>query len=128
MTVVTREEIERSGARELADVLGLVPGFQLGGDLYSSVFAGFRGIRGSEGKLLVLLDGHAMFELLYYATELGNRIPVDQIGRIRSSAALDRWSTTARRSRRAPERRPARRCAVGVPRGAPPHVERGLRA
>jgi len=82
MTVVTREEIQRSGARALADVLRLVPGFQLGGDLYSSVFAGFRGIWGSEGKLLVLLDGHAMFELLYYATELGNRIPVDQIERI----------------------------------------------
>jgi outer membrane receptor protein involved in Fe transport len=82
MTVVTREEIQRSGARELADVLRLVPGFQLGGDLYSSVFAGFRGIWGSEGKLMVLLDGHEMFELLYYAAELGNRIPVDQIARI----------------------------------------------
>jgi outer membrane receptor for ferrienterochelin and colicin len=82
MTVVTREEIQRSGARELADVLRLVPGFQLGGDLYSSVYAGFRGIWGSEGKFLVLLDGHEMFELLYYATELGNRIPVDQIERI----------------------------------------------
>ena len=82
MTLVTREEIQRSGARELADVLRLVPGFQLGGDLYSSVFAGFRGIWGSEGKLMVLLDGHEMFELLYYATELGNRVPVDQIERI----------------------------------------------
>jgi outer membrane receptor protein involved in Fe transport len=82
MTLVTREEIQRSGARELADVLRLVPGFQLGGDLYSSVFAGFRGIWGSEGKFLVLLDGHEMFELLYYVTELGNRVPVDQIDRI----------------------------------------------
>jgi outer membrane cobalamin receptor len=82
MTLVTREEIQRSGARELADVLRLVPGFQLGGDLYSSVYAGFRGIWGSEGKLMVLLDGHEMFDLLYYATELGNRVPVDQIDRI----------------------------------------------
>ena len=82
MTLVTREEIQRSGARDLADVLRLVPGFQLGGDLYSSVYAGFRGIWGSEGKFMVLLDGHEMFELLYYATELGNRIPVDQIERV----------------------------------------------
>ncbi len=82
MTLVTREEILRSGARELADVLRLVPGIQLNGDLYSSVYAGFRGIWGSEGKILLLLDGHEMFELLYYGTELGNRIPVDQIDRI----------------------------------------------
>ncbi|HEX7507923.1 MAG TPA: TonB-dependent receptor plug domain-containing protein [Polyangia bacterium] len=82
MTLVTREEILSSGARELGDVLRLVPGFQLGGDLYSSAYAGFRGVWGSEGKFLVLLDGHELFELLYYATELGNRIPVDQIERI----------------------------------------------
>ena len=82
MTLVTRDEIQRSGARELADILRLVPGFTLNGDLYSSVYGGFRGIWGSEGKLLVLLDGHEMFDLLYYDTELGNRVPVDQIERI----------------------------------------------
>jgi outer membrane receptor for ferrienterochelin and colicins len=82
MTLVTRDEILRSGARELADVLRLVPGIAFNGDLYSTVFAGFRGIWGSEGKILLLLDGHEMFELLYYGTEMGNRIPVDQIDRI----------------------------------------------
>ena len=82
MTLITRDEIQHSGAREFADILRLVPGFTFGGDLNSSVFAGFRGIWGSEGKLLVLLDGHEMFELLYYGTELGNRIPVDQIERV----------------------------------------------
>ena len=82
MTIVTRDEIVRSGARELADVLRLVPGVQMTGDLYSSVNASFRGVWGTEGKLLVLLDGHEMFELLYYGTELGNRVPVDQIERI----------------------------------------------
>jgi outer membrane receptor protein involved in Fe transport len=82
MTLITRDEIQRSGAREFADILRLVPGFALGGDLDSTVFAGFRGIWGSEGKILVLLDGHEMFELLYYTTDLGNRIPVDQIERV----------------------------------------------
>jgi outer membrane receptor protein involved in Fe transport len=82
MTLVMREEILRSGARELADVLRLVPGIALNGDLYSSVFAGFRGIWGPEGKILLLLDGHEMFELLHCGVELGNRIPVDQIERI----------------------------------------------
>jgi outer membrane receptor for ferrienterochelin and colicins len=82
MSLITREEIVRSGARTLTDVLRLVPGVALNGDLYSSVFAGFRGIWGSEGKILILLDGHELFDLLYYATELGNRVPVDQIERI----------------------------------------------
>ena len=60
VTVVTREDILAVGARNLFDVLQLVPGFQVGGDIGNSTGLGFRGLWGSEGKVLVLVDGVTM--------------------------------------------------------------------
>ncbi|MDD5306136.1 MAG: TonB-dependent receptor plug domain-containing protein [Deltaproteobacteria bacterium] len=82
VTVLTREEILRSGARDLLDVLRLMPSMQFGTDAYSVIYAGVRGLWGGDGKILVLLDGHAMNELLYFGTPLANRIPVDWIERV----------------------------------------------
>jgi outer membrane receptor for ferrienterochelin and colicin len=82
VTVVTREEIQRAGARDLVDVLRLVPSFQFGTDTYSSIYAGMRGLWAADGKMLILLDGHEMQELLYSTAMLGNRFPVDWIERV----------------------------------------------
>ncbi|MBN2718213.1 MAG: TonB-dependent receptor [Deltaproteobacteria bacterium] len=58
VTVITREQIETSGAQNIAELLRLVPGIhvmQLTGDSYS---IGQRGIsRLSNGRVLVLVDG-----------------------------------------------------------------------
>jgi outer membrane receptor for ferrienterochelin and colicin len=82
ITVVTREEIMDSGARDLADVLMLVPGFSLGVDVEAVVGIGVRGNWGHEGKVLLLVDGQQMNETLYSTNQLGNHFPVDQIERI----------------------------------------------
>jgi outer membrane receptor protein involved in Fe transport len=82
LSVVTREDIERSGARDLVDILMSIPGFQFGTDTYSSVFPGVRGLWAADGKLLVLLDGHDLSERMYASFPLGNRIPVDWIERV----------------------------------------------
>ena len=82
VTVLTREEIERSGARDLVDVLHLVPGFQFGVDSYSSVFPGVRGLWSAEGRILVLLNGHELQDLLYMMTPLLNRVSLDWIDRV----------------------------------------------
>jgi outer membrane cobalamin receptor len=82
LTVVTREEILRSGARDLVDLLQLVPGFQIGVDTYSSVFPGVRGMWSAEGRILVLLNGHEMHEILYMMTPLMNRFSLDWIERL----------------------------------------------
>lgn len=82
VTIVTREEIQRSGARDLVDVLRLVPSFQFGTDAYSTVYAAMRGLWAADGKILMLLDGHEMQDLLYSTTVLGNRFPVDWIERV----------------------------------------------
>jgi len=79
VTEVSREEIVASGARDLLDVLLLVPGFSPGVDVEGVVDVGVRGIWGHEGKVLLLVDGIEMNELLYSTNQLGLHYPVDQI-------------------------------------------------
>lgn len=82
VTLITREEIERSGARELIDVLRLVPGIDFGSDVAGVVGIGIRGNWAHEGKILLLLDGQEMNEILYSSLQFGNHFDVSQIKRI----------------------------------------------
>jgi outer membrane receptor protein involved in Fe transport len=82
ITVITHDEIVRTGARDLSDVLMRVPGFQMGLDILNVVDVGFRGMWGHEGKVLLLIDGMQMNEVLYGTNQFGNHYPVDQIERI----------------------------------------------
>ncbi|HSA23250.1 MAG TPA: TonB-dependent receptor plug domain-containing protein, partial [Myxococcota bacterium] len=82
LTVITREEIRRSGARDLQDVLRLVPGFQLGADVMDTVLLGVRGLWAAEGKVLILLDGHEMHEPMYTNAQLTNRFSAELIERL----------------------------------------------
>jgi len=79
VTIVTREEIVRSGARDLIDVLRNVPGFSFGVDVEGVVDLGFRGVWGHEGKILLMIDGLEMNEQLFGTLQLGRELPVDQI-------------------------------------------------
>src|SRR5947209_7894913 len=79
VTVVSREEIQSSGARDLIDVLSLVPGFWFGVDVEGVVDVGLRGVWAHEGKTLLLVDGVEMNELLYSNNELFNHYPLGNI-------------------------------------------------
>lgn len=82
ISLISSEEIRNSGARDLGDLLRLVPGFDVLQDLQFVTGMGLRGSWANEGKVLVMLDGHPMNELLYQTVALGNRFPVDAIARI----------------------------------------------
>jgi outer membrane cobalamin receptor len=82
ITIFTRDDIVALGARDLLDVLWLVPGFQLGVDVQSTVGIGVRGNWGAEGKVLLLIDGQVMNEGLYLTTQLAHQYPVDNIEKI----------------------------------------------
>lgn len=82
VTLITREEIDSSGARDLIDVLRLVPGIEFGIDVKGVSSLGIRGIWAIEGKILVLWDGLEMQEDLFGSTQIGNHYPVDLIERI----------------------------------------------
>jgi outer membrane cobalamin receptor len=82
VSIITDEEIAQSGARDLIDILRLVPGFDFGIDVTNVVGIGMRGNWVHEGKLLMLIDGIEMNERNYGNLALGNHYPVEHIKRI----------------------------------------------
>jgi outer membrane receptor for ferrienterochelin and colicin len=82
ISLITAEEIQNSGARDLVDVLRLVPGFDVLQDLQFVMGIGLRGSWANEGKVLVMMDGQPFNDLLYQSVAVGNRFSVDAIERI----------------------------------------------
>jgi len=82
VTVVTRDQIIKSGARDLVDILRLVPGFDVGFDTVGAYGVGIRGIWANEGKVLVLMDGVEMNDDMYSTFQYHHHIPVDIIERV----------------------------------------------
>jgi outer membrane cobalamin receptor len=82
VTLIKRDEIMRSGARDLIDVLRVVPGFEFAQDVLGVTGMGTRGLWGFEGKVLFLLDGVQLNEILYGNAPIGNNFPLDIIERI----------------------------------------------
>jgi len=81
ITVVTREEIVNSGARDLIDVLRLVPGFEFDGDVDNEVNLGFRGLSGAN-KILLMVDGIDLNDHMYQDLFFGNHYPIDNVDHI----------------------------------------------
>ncbi|HBA60664.1 MAG TPA: hypothetical protein DCZ92_07565 [Elusimicrobia bacterium] len=81
VTVITREEMINSGARNLMDVLRLVPGLDFGVDVESGLGLGVRGNWAIEGKILVMVDGQRYNESFFGTAQL-ERISPEQIERI----------------------------------------------
>jgi outer membrane cobalamin receptor len=82
VSIITDEEIAQSGARDLIDVLRLVPGFDFGVDVLNVVGIGMRGTWVHEGKMLMLIDGIEINERNYGNLALGNHYPLEHIKRI----------------------------------------------
>ena len=82
ISYITREEILASGARDLMDLLRMVPGLDFASDTDGVVGMSVRGLWAHEGKVLVLWDGLEMNELLYGNTPFGHRFPVEQLQRV----------------------------------------------
>jgi outer membrane cobalamin receptor len=82
VTVITQQEIENSGARDLTDLLRTVPGFEIAGDGENVLGLGVRGNYALEGKALLLMDGQQINETGYGSITLGNRFLLDDIKKI----------------------------------------------
>ncbi|MCA6364953.1 MAG: TonB-dependent receptor plug domain-containing protein [Bacteroidetes bacterium] len=82
VTVITADEIRNSGARDLMDVLRLVPGIEFGVDVEGAVSLGIRGQWGAEGKVLVAVDGVEMNEIMYGFFTFGNDFQINAIKRV----------------------------------------------
>jgi outer membrane cobalamin receptor len=82
LSVITRKQIEELGARDLFELLRMVPGFDTAGDLNLAVNFGVRGMWANEGKLLFLVDGIPMNDLSFGTPTFGGLFFLDQIERI----------------------------------------------
>ncbi len=81
VTVITREEIQAMGARNVQDVLKLVPELDFAVDVQGNLGLGVRGNWANEGKVLLMWDGQVYNETLYSTIQF-DRFPVDQIEEI----------------------------------------------
>ncbi len=82
VSIISGEQINAMGARDLIDVLQLVPGFHVGVDVENVVGIGIRGIQAHEGKVSVFVDGINLTEHRYGNTPLGGHFPVHDIKHI----------------------------------------------
>lgn len=81
MTVIDRETIRRMGARDLADVLRWVPGFQVsqpsGAYSKNAPLAIYHGLAGSVGTAMqVLIDGRSQYSPMWFGTVDFNTLPL----------------------------------------------------
>jgi len=82
VVLLTRDDIVASGSRDLLEVLQLVPGFTFHHDVSGVVGVAFRNLWGHEGKVLVMLDGQEVNELLYSSTQFGHHVLAHTIERL----------------------------------------------
>lgn len=82
ISVVSSEDIQTYGARDLSEILRLVPGFELGIDAAGIIGTNFRGVNVHEGKQLLMINGVMMNELAYGNTNNIGTIPASAIDRI----------------------------------------------
>lgn len=82
VSVITSDEIKKMGARDLIDVLRIIPGFDFGTDVEGAVSMIYRGIWVQEGKTLLMIDGQMMNEQMYACNTLGLHIPIANIDKI----------------------------------------------
>ncbi|MDD5754752.1 MAG: TonB-dependent receptor plug domain-containing protein, partial [Methylococcales bacterium] len=79
---ISGEQILTSGARDLVDVLRLIPGFTFGVNMTNEIGVGIRGIQADEGKMSVFVDGIMLTERRFGTTAFGGRFPIENIDRI----------------------------------------------
>jgi len=82
VSIISGEEIQRSGARDLMDILKTVPGIDFGVDVQGAVGIGVRGNWANEAKILLQINGMPVNENVYGTLQFANRYPVDQISKM----------------------------------------------
>lgn len=83
VTLVSRDEIVRSGARDLQEILELlVPGTYVGAEIEGVSGIGFRGIWAFDSRMLLMLDGMEVNEDVFGSAVFGNRFPAEMIERV----------------------------------------------
>lgn len=82
ISVISEDEIIRSGARTLMDVLRMVPGIEFNVDVEGVVALSFRGLWANEGNISLQIDGQEVNEIAYASIQLGDHYHIGQIKKV----------------------------------------------
>jgi outer membrane cobalamin receptor len=82
VTLLDHADIQASGARDLVELLRMVPGLDFGSDTNGVLGIGVRGNWGHDGKVLLRVDGLDMVEPLYGTNQFGGHYPLGNVERI----------------------------------------------
>ncbi|MBK7890860.1 MAG: TonB-dependent receptor plug domain-containing protein [Bdellovibrionales bacterium] len=82
ISLMTRDEIRASGARDLGELLERIPGLSLASDVAQTTGLGVRGVWAHEGKVLFRIDGFEWNEAAFNVFLIGDRIPLSSIEQI----------------------------------------------
>ena len=82
ITLISADELKNSGARDLMDIIRLVPGFDFAQDVDNIIGLGVRGNWGHESKVLLTIDGQALQETSYGNLQFAQHYPIENIERI----------------------------------------------
>lgn len=82
VTVLTAEDLDIAGVRDIREAIQLLPGITLGRDVDDVVGVGVRGNWAEEAKCLFMLNGLPLNENSFGSMALGGRFPIAAIARI----------------------------------------------
>jgi outer membrane cobalamin receptor len=82
ITVISEDEIRRSGAKDLSDIIRAQSDFEIIYDHKGMSSIAFKGIDVSEGRFLILINGMEINDLLYNSIQIISHFNVDDIIKI----------------------------------------------
>jgi outer membrane cobalamin receptor len=82
VSVITRQDIERYGGKDLADILRMVPGFDFAVDVNGLFSIGMRGAWAHEGKALLMINGIGVNDLAFGNLNFFGSYPAYMVERI----------------------------------------------
>lgn len=80
--IITAEQIQAMGSKDLMEVLAFLPSVSLGRDVDDVIGLGIRGLWAHEGKVLFMLNGIPLNDLDFGTFALGNRLSLENVSRI----------------------------------------------
>lgn len=82
VSIITSKEIRNMGARDLVDILRMIPGLDFAQDIDGVVGMAVRGNWAQEAKVMIMVDGVDMTEVAYGSQQFSAHYPIDIIERI----------------------------------------------
>src|SRR5690606_6202510 len=82
ISVITAEEIEKSGATDLMGIFRMIPGVEFNVDVEGVVAISFRGLWANEGNISLKIEEQEINEIAYASLQFGNHHNVRDIKKV----------------------------------------------